>query len=278
MAGIQLVTGQTSRKVTPINDSNLYRGIVGSETCVLDVGEKMRAEIINNNTVRVYDGVFVDFGRVYTIDNGSYVDYTIETGQQGVTRYDIIGVQYTKTTSGGTLESVEPLVLKNKGASENATRQDINKGATTTQIGLYRVKIVNLTIEQVTPLFTYTKSLSAIVKEGEIAESEWKTLVEWNSNSKNGVYYRKKNGIVTVTANSSGASAGITLPKYNAQKLLGTLPSEFIPTFEIISLGTLKDKNGRMCQVNILKNGEVKATNLTDIESDYWAFTVTYPV
>ena len=275
MAGIQLVTGQTGRKVTPINDSNLYRGIVGGETCVLGVGEKMRAEIINNNTVRVYDGVFVDFGRVYSIDNGSYVDYTIETGQQGVTRYDIIGAQYTKTTSDGTLENVEPLVLKNKGASGNVDRQDINKGATTTQIGLYRVKIVNLTIEEVIPLFKSTKNLNSLLEDGKIGDSEWKTLVEWGGVNHYGVYYRKRNGIVTITANSG--DPGLKLKK-NTQTTLGTLPVGFRPNFEIVGSGTLKAVGGGYCQFNLTSDGSLKVHNLSNVDTIYWAFTFTFPV
>ena len=57
-----LVTGSRNNTphVTSADDGSLNAGIFGTDTYILDNGEKLRAEIINNNTVRLYDGDIVN--------------------------------------------------------------------------------------------------------------------------------------------------------------------------------------------------------------------------
>lgn len=147
---LRLVTGKTGENVTAAQDAALYAGLAGLGTSILPIGEKMRASKISNNSVRVYDGCVIDQGRLYMIDPNTYQDFTIDSGNQGVTRYDIIGLQYTKSGTGD--ESVSTFVKKNAGENGTVTRNSLWDGASTTQVGLYRVKLNGLAIESITPM------------------------------------------------------------------------------------------------------------------------------
>jgi hypothetical protein len=147
---LRLVTGKTGEDVTAAQDAALYAGLAGLETSILPIGEKMRASKISNNSIRVYDGCVIDQGRLYMIDPNTYQNYTIDSGSQGVTRYDIIGLQYTKSGTGD--ESVSTCVKKNAGKNGTVTKNSLWDGASTTQVGLYRIKLNGLAIESITPM------------------------------------------------------------------------------------------------------------------------------
>lgn len=147
---LRLVTGKTGENVTAAQDAALYAGLAGLETSILPIGEKMRASKISNNSIRVYDGCVIDQGRLYMIDPNTYQNYTIDSGSQGVVRYDIIGLQYSKSGTGD--ESVSTFVKKNAGENGTVTRNSLWDGASTTQVGLYRIKMNGLAIESITPM------------------------------------------------------------------------------------------------------------------------------
>ena len=136
-----------------------------------------------------------------------------------------------------------------------------------------QISTINSTLDSTNSQISTIKNT---IKNNNIADTNWQTLKEWSASYKYGTYYRNKNGIVTLRADSGGAS-GFSIPKYPTQTTLGTLPAESRPKFEIVGAGTLKSNNGKICQVNILPSGEVKVTNLSETPTNYWAFTISYP-
>ena len=76
----QLINGNGFEGCTAQVDADFYEGIFGTETGILTVGQKMRAEMVNNQP-RVYDGVILTKeGRRIQIDYGAYQDFTIPAG------------------------------------------------------------------------------------------------------------------------------------------------------------------------------------------------------
>lgn len=132
------------------DDAAVRSGISGDAT-VLQVGQKMKYEVISGNTLRVYDGVFVMQGRQVNIDPNTYEDFVFDVGAQNQTRYDICGFEYKKTNNA---ETVEKFITKNAGASGRPKTQDLWSGATSAQGGLYRVKFNGVSIQSVEALFT----------------------------------------------------------------------------------------------------------------------------
>lgn len=154
--------------VTAQMDADLFAGIVGNEKIVLAVGRQMEAAIVDNNTVRIYDGSIVCQGRNVYIEPNTSDDFYIDTGEQGVTRYDIIG--YRLYREGGK-ELCEQFVQKNVGESEDIEEDVFRNGAEEVYLSMYKVRLDGLTIAEITPM--YSSVLTAV---GDINKSVKKTM------------------------------------------------------------------------------------------------------
>ena len=147
-------------------------GITGVGSCVFNVGEKLRAESVNANTVRIYDGSFLFQGyRRGGIQAGSYEDVTIENGTQDQKRNDIIAVRYEKDSASQT-ESFSLAVLKGTpgadGEDPSYTAGDIREGDLVCYMPLYRVRLEGINLTGLEPLFAVRKTMAEL--EAEVGE------------------------------------------------------------------------------------------------------------
>lgn len=151
--------------VTAQMDADFFAGFIGSDRLVLPVGRQLQASIIDNNTVRIYDGEVISKGRRIHVPANEYDEFTIETGTQGATRYDIIGYRLYKNDG---KELCENFVTK--GVTEKATieEESFRNGAEEVFVSMYKVKIEGLTITELTPLYAKVLTpLSMIQNSGE---------------------------------------------------------------------------------------------------------------
>ena len=144
-------------------------GITGGGSCVFNVGEKLRAEMVNANTVRIYDGCFLFQGsRRGGIQAGSYEDVSIDNGTQDQKRNDLILIKYEKD-SASQKESLSLAVLKGTpGASAqdpSYSEGDIREGDLVCYMPLYRVKLDGINMTGVEKLFTERKSTVQLEQE-----------------------------------------------------------------------------------------------------------------
>ncbi len=155
---LELVTGYWGMEhVTAEQDADLNAGIIGSGNYVLNIGEKMRAEAVSANQVRIFDGIFMAYGRQCMLGDGEYEDITIENGTPGLLRNDMIVVKYKKDEESGK-ENAKFVVLKGETGSVAKdpvpNKQDIRSGAFESEVPMYRVKINGLAIEKIEPLYS----------------------------------------------------------------------------------------------------------------------------
>ena len=137
--------------VTAQQDADLFMGIFGDSRLILNVGRKMDAAIIDNNTIRIYDGMAVTQGRTLYIQANTYDEFKIETGTQNVTRYDIIGYRIYHESG---KEKCELYVKKDVGAEEVVIEESLRDGADEAIISMYKVKIEGLTVTKLIPLYS----------------------------------------------------------------------------------------------------------------------------
>lgn len=173
---LELVTGYWGQNhVTAEQEADLNAGIFGSGFYVLPVGEKMRAEAVTSNQVRIFDGIFLGYGRQASIEEGGYENVTIENGTAGLLRNDMIVVKYNKDEESG-IESVAFDVLKGQTGSTAQdpvpNNQDIRAGAFESEMPLYRVKLNGLAIEAIEPLFMVPKSIPELMQDISDLEDE----------------------------------------------------------------------------------------------------------
>lgn len=148
-----------------------YNAGVSGSGCVLNVGEKLRAEIINANLVRIYDGAFIFQGyRRSGITAGSYEDVTIENGTQAQKRNDLICAKYEKDAA-TSKENLTLVVIKgtpgDTASDPEIPEGDVRSGSAVCYMPLYRVKLDGINLTAVEKLFTVRKTLEEI--EGDVA-------------------------------------------------------------------------------------------------------------
>lgn len=142
------------------------QGTYGPDDYVLETGRQAEAQILTNNSIRIFDAVYVIQGRRDVIAANDYTDVSIDNGAQGMNRNDIIVRRYEKD-EGSEIESTSYAVIKGTPSSGTAadpdiTEGDIRSGATLHEMKLYRVKLEGLNIVAVEPLFKALMNMSTL--------------------------------------------------------------------------------------------------------------------
>ena len=155
-----LITGYWGEPhVTAENDRGFNAAVFGAGRFVLPVGERLRAEYIGNNTVRVHDGKLMNNGALAGIAAGKYIDLLIPETGQGMKRNDLIVFQYRKDQS-TLIETGDIIVVS--GAETSGTPSDpvleqqdlLTDEATFDQMPLYRVTVSGASISAPVRVFS----------------------------------------------------------------------------------------------------------------------------
>lgn len=144
------------------------QGLYGPDDYVLDEGKKSEAQILTNNSIRIFDATYVIQGRRDVIAANDYTDVNIDNGSQGMNRNDIIVRRYEKDES-SEIEKTSYAVIKGTPTSGTASDPEVTTGVirngdTLHEMKLYRVKLNGLNIVAVEPLFDVLMSMSTLNK------------------------------------------------------------------------------------------------------------------
>lgn len=188
-----------------------HQATFGPDDYVLEGGRESEAQVLTNNSIRIFDAVYCIQGRRDVIPASGYTDVTIANGTQGMNRNDIIVRRYKKNES-SEIESTEYAVIKgtpNVGAAVDpeVTTGDIRSGATLHEMALYRVKITGLNITAVEPMFNILKNMASLQKE----------FAELNSKMMADVQFKP----FSITGNPSGGNSLVITSLTNLKKIFG---------------------------------------------------------
>ena len=192
--------------ITEVQTGLANQGLYGPEDYVLEGGREAEAQVLTNNSIRIFDAVYVIQGRRDVIAANDYTDVSIDNGAQEMNRNDIIVRRYTKDES-TEIENTEYAVIKGTPVSGEAvdpevTEGNIRSGATQHDMKLYRVRLEGLNIVAVEPLFKVLYNAETIKEK----------LDELNENKKDSIisdeYYKDNQ---TISANSS-ATIQVSVP------------------------------------------------------------------
>ena len=155
--------------VTEVQLGLAHQATFGPDDYVLEGGRKSEAQVLTNNSIRIFDAVYCIQGRKDVIPASGYTDVTIANGTQGMNRNDIIVRRYKKDES-SEIETTEYAVIKGtpnagEAVDPEVTIGDIRTGATLHEMKLYRVKIKGLNITAVEPLFNILKNMAVLQQE-----------------------------------------------------------------------------------------------------------------
>lgn len=155
--------GRPHITASQVGDYNI--GVTGMNSCVFGVGEQLRAEIVDTNTIRVYDGAFMLQGRRGGIEAGTYETVTIENGTQAQFRNDLIAIKYEKDTEKLT-ESVSIVVIKGTpgdvASDPEVETGNLRTGDTVCYMPLYRVTLGGINLTGLEQLFTVRKTVEGL--------------------------------------------------------------------------------------------------------------------
>lgn len=179
---MNIITGYRGEPhITAQEDRDINLGVVGNslnDVYVLDVGQKLEADIVTANEIRIRDGIMVMQGCAASIDYGAYDSLEISNGALGMQRIDIIAAQYEKDAD-TSIENVSLVVVE--GTPDAADPQpptltggDIQGGDTFIQMPLYYVNIDGVSIDSVVEQFTLATSLDWCTLSPS-------TIAKWNT-------------------------------------------------------------------------------------------------
>lgn len=148
--------------------AELNRGITGNESYVMEGGQKFKSELVSNNLLKLYDGSGMMQGRHVFIPVGQSDELTIENGNQGMKRIDLVVVRYTKNEN-TKIEDTETIVIKGTPSESNPVAPahiegDIRSGDMKADWPLYEVELDGISVVEVRPLFKALMNMSMINK------------------------------------------------------------------------------------------------------------------
>ena len=261
---MNIITGYRGEPhITAQEDRDINLGLVGKSTTdvyVFDVGQKLSADIVSANEVRVRDGVIVMQGCAASIDYGTYDSLTISNGSQGMKRIDVIAAQYEK--DGDTnVESLTLVVIEgtpdvSDPQVPSLTSGSIQDGDSLVQMQLYYVNIDGVSIDSLEAQFKYASNVTA------------SSVIEYGSNS--GWYYEKySNGKVIayydgrIYYSATSQSGSLYRSSDNAQEIPAGI-FDYTPQFGFVTLHASS---------TVVVNVTVIPTSTTSYDAQVWRST-----
>lgn len=164
--GVKLMTGATGEQnIQAADDRECLAGITGLDSYVFPTGSRLKATLVDANTITIGTGAGSLQGSRFRCSTTTTVK--IRSGTQGQFRRDIIGLYFSRETSGR--EGLEFQVLTGKpAASEGAAKDpvytagDLLKGDAKAFMPLYRIKLSGINAADPEPMFSVLTPLATL--------------------------------------------------------------------------------------------------------------------
>ncbi len=209
---MELVTGRSGKPhITSQQVRQLQQGIFGANACILNTGSMLTPEVQSSNKIRIKDGALMFQGALFTVKVGGYDEVTINNGNQGMKRKDVIAVKYTYD-SPRNIESGEWAVVQGTPAASNpavpsmpVTDGDIQAGDAEVYCPVFVINLdgINVTgVDIIPPMMDDMSTINKYLSELSSDFTKIKNyIVEEGSNS-NGKYRKWSDGTLEMWFNS----------------------------------------------------------------------------
>lgn len=133
---MELVTGRAgSPHITSQQDRQKHQGIWGDGAYILATGNQLEPQVQSSNKILIKDGALMFQGALFSVKVGTTDEITINNGNQGMQRKDLVVARYTYDSSQN-IESAEWVVIQGEPAASNpvaptGTDGDIQAGDST---------------------------------------------------------------------------------------------------------------------------------------------------
>ena len=172
---MDIITGYLGEPhVTSDQDRDINIGIVGDGSYVMPTGQRIAAEVSNNNEIRIRDGLIIHQGCAASIKKNTYDSVTITNGSQGMKRIDLIVARYQREVETNketiTLVVIQGTPAESDPAVPEHIEGDIQAGDSVADMPLYQVVIDGLNITEVKKVFEEITSLKEL--NSKISQSQ----------------------------------------------------------------------------------------------------------
>lgn len=155
---MELATGRRgSPHITSQQDRQKHQGIFGEGAYILNTGNRLEPEVQSSNKIHIKDGALMFQGALFTVKVGTYDEVTINNGNQGMKRKDLIVARYTYDSSDN-IEAGEWAVIQGTPAADNpvvpeAESGDIQMGDSVVECPVFVVNLdgINVTGVDIIP-------------------------------------------------------------------------------------------------------------------------------
>lgn len=133
---MELVTGRAgSPHITSQQDRQKHQGIWGDGAYILATGNQLEPQVQSSNKILIKDGALMFQGALFSVKVGTTDEITINNGNQGMQRKDLVVARY-KYKSSQNIESAEWVVIQGTPSARNpvvpsSTSGDIQEGDST---------------------------------------------------------------------------------------------------------------------------------------------------
>lgn len=258
--GVKLMTGATGEQnIQAADDRECLAGITGLDSYVFPTGAQLKATLADANTVTIGTGAGSLQGSRFRCSTTTTVN--IQSGTQGQFRHDIVGLHFSRETSGR--EGLEFQVLTGKpAASEGAatdpayTVGDLLKGDAEAFMPLYRVKLSGINAADPEPLFSVLTPLATLGDSVSL-----KTVYQGNVNIYGSVIgvrvlYNKAAALLHVMTARIDGYMNTGTPGYH-ELVVGTIDREFRPISDRTACLTADVKSGLSEGVSVKADGTI---------------------
>ncbi len=257
--GVKLMTGATGEQnIQAADDRECLAGITGLDSYVFPTGSKLKATLVDANTVTIGTGAGSLQGSRFRCSTTTTV--TIQSGTQGQYRRDIVGLRFERESSGR--ESMEFQVLTGDPASSDGaasdpsyTEGDLLAGDAEAFMPLYRVKLSGINAADPEPLFSVLAPLAAL------GDSVSQKTVLYDSN---GWFVAYKAGIVFVQANNIKTGSA----SWDSVECPYRLPSDYRPLVEVNAQALTANGVSTTGKLSITTSGKITVSNTGNAGSD----------
>ena len=155
---MELATGRQGKPhITSQQDRQKHQGIFGDGAYILNTGNMLEPEVQSSNKIHIKDGALMFQGALFTVKVGTYDEVTINNGNQGMKRKDLIVARYTYDSSDN-IEAGDWAVIQGTPAADNpvvpeATSGDIQAGDSVVECPVFVVNLdgINVTGVDIIP-------------------------------------------------------------------------------------------------------------------------------
>lgn len=250
--GVKLMTGATGEQnIQAADDRECLAGITGLDSYVFPTGSQLKATLVDANTVTIGTGAGSLQGSRFRCSTTTTVN--IQSGTQGQFRHDIIGLHFSRETSGR--EGLEFQVLTGEpAASEGAAEDpsytvgDLLKGDAEAFFPLYRIKLAGINADEPVQLFATLETL------GSLQDVRPTTNVLYDSG---GWTISERAGIVFVSAWGIKTESG----SWSATKCPYVIPAGKRPVVHVAATAVTQNSGSTTGVLIVEQNGEVSVRN-----------------